>query len=183
MSIFNESGVTVTLTGFEHHRFCDLPTYRKISGQNIKEVDICWLQPTMPNSDAPTLIALELKDYIQTKVPFDSLFDNLLNKIRDTLSLFTAAWLQQGLGAQIQQELPQSYQRLSPNLKLIFVLLVNIDSNQAATLKALREKINAKIKGIAKLHNIQVTVCNLAIAQNIGLPIAANTAPSTENSL
>jgi hypothetical protein len=96
--------------------------------------------------NTPRLIYLELKDYIQTEIPFDKLFDNLIQKIRDTLSLFTAAWLQQGLGAELQQELPHSYRQFSPDYKLIFVLLVNIDDNQSATIRALREKSMQKYK-------------------------------------
>lgn len=172
MSIFRESGITVTLTNLDHHRFCDLPTYRAISGQHVREVDYCWLQHKATGSiQADTLVGLELKNYEKTDIPVDTFFNDLIKKIRDTLSLFSAAWLQQGLGAQLQNELPQSYRTFSPQRKIILVMLVNITSNQTIALKSVREKLKAQIKGIERLHGITVTVCNLAAAQKMGLPV------------
>jgi hypothetical protein len=64
MSVFHESGVSVTLTDLDHHRFCDLPTYKSINGDFVKEVDYCWLQSeAFGYIKENTLIGLELKGY------------------------------------------------------------------------------------------------------------------------
>jgi hypothetical protein len=120
MSVYQESGVEITLSGLDHHRFSELSTYKVLSGQNIKEVDYCWLQSTAKNTiPANTLIGLELKGYKETAIPVDKLFNNLLQKIRDTLAMFSAAWLQQGLGSQIHNELPTSYRSFSIDRKIV----------------------------------------------------------------
>ncbi|MFT5161871.1 MAG: hypothetical protein ACI9FJ_000438 [Alteromonadaceae bacterium] len=62
--------------------------------------------------------------------------------------MFSAAWLQQGLGSQIHNELPTSYWSFSIDRKIVLVMLVDIDDNQTIALKSLREKLKTRVKGI-----------------------------------
>jgi hypothetical protein len=56
-----------------------------------------------------TLISLESKGYAQNKIPVDKLLDHLIKKVRDTLSMFRAAWLNCGKGWNIRNERPEEY--------------------------------------------------------------------------
>ncbi len=176
MSVYVESGVQVTPTDLEHHRFSDLPAYKALKGQHLKEVDFCWFQPTdNKNIKANTLVGLELKGCLQSDLPVDKLFNNLIEKIRDTLSMLSAAWLGMGEGANLRPQLPASYQSLPQHGKIKLVMLVNVDESQTLALKALREKLKNKARGIEKLYGITVTLCDLATAQKMGLPVEAAT--------
>lgn len=42
MAGFRESGVELDFPNGKWFRFYDLPSYRKLSGYNFKEVDACW---------------------------------------------------------------------------------------------------------------------------------------------
>lgn len=65
MAGFRESGVELDFPNGKWFRFYDLPSYRKLSGYNFKEVDACW-QP----ESRELFYLIELKDILQeTRLP------------------------------------------------------------------------------------------------------------------
>lgn len=58
VAIYNESGLTLDLPDGRHFRFADLPAYKLLSGQNLREMDFAWV-------DAGKLFLLEVRSYAQ----------------------------------------------------------------------------------------------------------------------
>jgi hypothetical protein len=58
MPIYEESGLRITLPNGENFRFQDFPSYKKLNGKNLSEMDFGWWDATKN-----TLFLLEVKDY------------------------------------------------------------------------------------------------------------------------
>ena len=173
MSIYTESGLTVNLTGYVHHRFQDLQAYKKLSGQHIKEMDFFWLEPVGADQpDTDTLIGLELKGYDQTAFDVEKLLANLLQKVKDSLAMLHAAWLNTGVGATLKQQLPVDYSSYRTQRKIKLIMLINASSAQSSQLSALRAQFKNKVKGIENLYGVQTSLVNLSSAQATGLPVS-----------
>lgn len=54
-----ESGLQLDLPSEQHFRFADLPAYKKLGGQKLKEMDFAW-------TDTGKLILLEVRSYAET---------------------------------------------------------------------------------------------------------------------
>jgi hypothetical protein len=172
MSKYKESGVEVDLTGLPHHRFADLPAYRSLSGQFIKECDFTWLQVAANGKlQANSLFNLELKGFGNHLIPVDHEFERLVKKVRDTLSLFSMAWIKRGKGKELQQQLPLEYNSHQILRKIYFVLLINEKNSQATALRAINNKLKNELRGISALYDCKVTLVNLSTAQIMGLPV------------
>lgn len=173
MSIYQESGLTVTLTGLAHHRFQNLPAYQQLSGKHIKEMDFFWLQDSATGSIAAnTLIGLELKGYDQTVLDTEKLLENLLQKAKDSMALLNAAWLNIGEGRALKAQLPPAYNSFNSNRDVRLIMLVHINPSQAAQLSALRTIFKNKIAGFEFLYGIKTSLVNLSTAQSMGLPVS-----------
>lgn len=172
MSVYAESGMTVTLTGLVHHRFESLPIYQKLKGKHIKEIDFFWLQQiATPSLPANTLIGLELKGYDQTVLDVDSVLENLVQKARDSMAMLHAAWLNTGDGALLRQQLPVQYNSYHAGRQIRLIMLINVQPSQSARLLALRDKFKNKISGLERIYGISTTLVNLSTAQTMGLPV------------
>lgn len=86
MAGFRESGVELDFPNGKWFRFCDLPSYRKLSGYNFKEVDACW-QP----ESRELFYLIELKDYSTgnalTKKNVESRIDEIVKKSVNSLQM------------------------------------------------------------------------------------------------
>lgn len=172
MSVYQESGLSVNLTGLVHHRFEALVAYKKLSGQHLKEMDFFWLQPIDADfAKADTLVGLELKSYDQAVFDVNSLLANLLQKAKDSLAMLHAAWLDVGTGADLKIQLPAQYNSYSAQRKIKLIMLINVNSDQSSQLSALRTLFKTKIKGIENLYGVQTSLINLNTAQVMGLPV------------
>lgn len=182
MSVYTESGIRVDLSGKAHHLFERLSTYLYLKGQCVKEMDFCWLEPSVTNVETGTqspevLICLELKGYQDTAIPVDDLLAILEQKAKDTLLMFCAAWLDRGKGKDLAVELPEAYRSYDPTRKLRLIMLIDADNSQAQALTALKDKLRNRLLGMTHLLDFKLTLVNCTTAMNIGLPVSpANTA-------
>ncbi|WMP17091.1 hypothetical protein [Thiothrix lacustris] len=156
-----------------------MPTYIRLKGQGVKEMDVCWLVPadidaSTSTSSRDTLICLELKGYQTWTIPAD-LLANLEQKAKDTLLMFCAAWLGRGQGSELALELPEAYRTYDPSRRLQLVILVDEDNRQAAALMALRQKLRNRLLGLTHLLDFSLTIVNRSSAERAGLPISAAT--------
>jgi hypothetical protein len=172
MSVYQESGLTVDLTGLSHHRFQDLPAYKKLSGLHLKEMDFFWLQDKATSSIAAnTLIGFELKGYDQTALDVAALLENLLQKAKDSMAMLQAAWLDMGDGAHLKSQLPAAYRFYNSARPVSLIMLVHINPAQTAQLSALRTQFKNKIAGFERLYGMKTSLVNLSVAQRMGLPV------------
>lgn len=58
MATYVESGLCLDLPDGQHFRFADLPAYKALSGQHLKEMDFAWI------ADGK-LVLLEVRSYAQ----------------------------------------------------------------------------------------------------------------------
>lgn len=173
MSIYRESGIKIDLRGKPHHRFEELETYQTLKGQSIKEVDFCWLQHENHIAlKENSLICLELKGYERDRqLPIDLLLVSLEKKIRDTLSMFTVAWLNRGQGSRLKTELPDEYCDYQDARLIKIIVLIQANNSQASALQSLRTKLKNKLRGVEQLYAITITVTNIETAIKMGLPV------------
>ncbi|MEQ8969819.1 MAG: hypothetical protein RIE73_05425 [Coleofasciculus sp. C1-SOL-03] len=106
MSIYQESGLQITLPDTERFRFQDCSGYKTLNGKNLSEMDFGWWDSTK-NS----LWLLDVKDYSHLtpteRLP-DYLLENLVNKATDSLLILSAVWFGSVKGQEICSELPLS---------------------------------------------------------------------------
>jgi hypothetical protein len=131
MTIYQESGLIITLPDDEHFRFQDCQAYKGLSGANLKEMDFAWWQ-----NETKTLWLIEIKEYANLSseecLP-DYLLDNLVNKATDSLLMLAAMWSKTNQGLKLAACLPPIFHRFSGRLKLflyskLIILLLKIKS-------------------------------------------------------
>lgn len=124
MAIYHESGLELNLPDGLHFRFADLPVYIKLKGQNLKEMDFCWL-----HQDA--LVMVEVRDYRAKQddlrpedfKPKQSRFEALVDKMTGSLLLLAAAWSGTTKGQEMRAELPKFAQNAMVLKPIIVIYL------------------------------------------------------------
>jgi hypothetical protein len=147
MEPFEESGLRFTPPGPICFRFADCSTYRRLSGQAVSEMDICWW-----DAAKELLVLLELKDY-SVHTTSRELVPKLVAKGRDCLVMLHAAWNELGdLAKNLRIELPQGC-REKRVVRLYFMLKVG-DGLTREALAPMKDKLEADIKAYAALLGI-----------------------------
>jgi hypothetical protein len=158
MAVYEESGLRLDLPDGAHFRWAATASYRPLSGQSLKEMDFAWIH-------AGKLILLEVKDYTQTSAtlsPTDFLpagapqpnpwrFDELVNKITDSLLMLLAGWSPTPWGQSLAAELPTPARTPMP---LILAVGLDMPAHLKIHLSALRIALNARLQGRLKLVNV-----------------------------
>ena len=157
MTVYNESGLCLTLPMGQHFRFADLPAYAPLSGQHLKEMDFAWI-------DGAKLILLEVRSYAQMTnplmgadfvpvkgAPAPHRFATLVEKLTDSLLMLLAAWAGTERGALIGADLPIAARSRMP-LKL--VVAVDLPATLAVHLPALRDKLNERMRARLALADV-----------------------------
>jgi hypothetical protein len=155
MPDYNESGLRISLPDGHGFRFQDMPAYKGLSGQNLKEMDFGWW-----DSERGIVWLLEVKDYsdssIGASLPVDHLLAGLRDKATDALLILAAAWLGTDKGHDFSRSLPSSCRRLTgnlPRLKIVFVLKVG-RRRISSDLPPLKDKLNQVLKGRVALFDV-----------------------------
>ncbi|MTJ55913.1 hypothetical protein FJR38_26275 [Anabaena sp. UHCC 0253] len=172
MSVFQESGLQITLPVGENFRFQDCPSYQNLNGQNLSEMDFGWW-----DAGKNTLWLLEVKDYSHLtpleRLP-DHLLDKLINKATDSLLILASVWFGSLRGKQICGDLPiscQSFPIQPKNIRLVFIIKVT-DANIKLQLSPLKTRLRTKLLGRLSLFDISgVTLADHETAIQNGLPI------------
>lgn len=161
MALYQESGLSIDLPAGQHFRFADLPAYRKLSGQRLKEMDFAWI------ADG-ALFMLEVKDYgqmtaalsgahfvpvIGQAVPFR--FQGLVDKVTDSVLMMLAAWADTACGRELRNALPSSASGRVP-IKLIIAL--DLPAHLSVHLQSLRDSLNEHLRGRIALADVSSVV-------------------------
>ena len=158
VAIYNESGLTLDLPDGRHFRFADLPAYKLLSGQKLKEMDFAWV-------DAGKLFLLEVRSYAQVSTTLTGAdfvpvkgesaphrFATLVDKLTDSLFMLLAAWADTDCGKSIKAGLPAAAQSRLP-LKL--VIAIELPSSLSVHLSGLRDSLNARMRGRIALSDVR----------------------------
>ncbi len=158
MAIYEESGLRFDLPDGAHFRLATTASYRPLSGQSLKEMDFAWLHENK-------LVLLEVKNFTLTSTPLVATdfvpikgqphpwrFDELVNKVTDTLLMLSAGWGRTGWGNGLAEELPNE-----ARVPITLVLGVGLDmpAELKVHLSALRTALNARLQGRLKLIDVQ----------------------------
>lgn len=171
MEPFNESGLRFTPPTQVCFRFSDGPTYKRLCGRAISEMDVCWWDEAKQ-----TLFLLELKDY-SAREPARELLPKLVAKGRDCLVMLNAACGEGSDAArQLRSELPEACGRRQ-KLRFFFVLKVGSEGLTREALNPMKDKLENDIKAYAELLGFGAVVVLLldhatAIAKKLPLAIA-----------
>lgn len=158
MAVYVESGLRVELPEGRHFRFSTLSSYRKRSGQNLKEMDFCWIH------SSGKLVLLEVRDYSEVAAalsvadfipesgkPSPYRFQDLIDKITDSLLMILAVRLETEAGKELAHELPAACR---DHLPLQIVIACNLPPALTSHLAPLKDALNARIRGRCALADI-----------------------------
>ncbi len=175
MSVFQESGLQITLPVGENFRFQDCPSYQKLKGKNLSEMDFCWW-----DAGKNTLWLLEVKDYSHFRPPqgftgnsADYLLNKLINKATDSLLILASAWFGSLQGQEICGDLPvfcHSFPTKPKKIRIVFIFKIT-DPNIKLQLRDLKDSLQIKLKGRLSLFDTNVTLTDHETAIQNGLPI------------
>jgi hypothetical protein len=161
VAIYNESGLTLELPDGLHFRFAELPAYKGLSGQNLKEMDFAWV-------DTGKLFLLEVRSYAKVTATLTGAefvpakgqaaphrFEALVDKLTDSLLMLLAAWADTDTGKSVKTDLPAVARTRLP-LKL--VIAVELPPNLVVHLIGLRDSLNARMRGRVALADVRTVV-------------------------
>ncbi len=155
-----ESCLDVYLPDRQHFRFADLPSYQKLKGQNLKEMDFALVS-------GGKLYLLEVRSYQQLvddlagsdfvpakgrATPYRYL--TLARKVTDSLMMLMAAWAgsPSGCGPAIRGDLPVC---AASSLQVILTIAVDLPKHLTPHLSALRSSLNASLRGRMALAGVE----------------------------
>jgi hypothetical protein len=158
MPTFIESGLRLDLPDETSFRFADTEAYNAVKGLSLKEMDFAWV-------DAGKLFVLEVRSYArvtETLSPTDFIpvkgqaepyrFSALVDKITDSLLMLLSAWAGTAWGRKLKAELPKAARARMP-VKL--VVAVELPPGLIVHLQALRDSLNARLKGRVALADVK----------------------------
>ncbi len=175
MSVYQESGLKLTLPEGQHFRFQDCQAYKSLMGQNLKEMDFGWWQ-----EQKKRLWLIEIKDYANLTPPEclpNHLLDNLFNKATDSLLMLATCWAKTGKGREISSCLPpalQQFPELPEQLKLKLFFILKIKASMFKDeIDALSYQLNNRLRGRMALFNIKHVslVDHITVINNNLLPL------------
>lgn len=151
--IYNESGISLDLSAYDHFRFENCEGYQKIKGCNVKEIDFGWW-----NEEEECLYLLELKDFTgnpgRIVEKSGDLIKNLCKKSIDTILMLVAVWLDNNGGREIKSCLPVHAQQKC-NMKIFH--LIRCDKSIELALNAVNDKLKNEFRGYKRLYENLLT--------------------------
>jgi len=176
--VFEESGFRVTAPD-PSFRFSELPAYRALSGQHLKEMDIGWWEKSPKGTNRLLLLELKGMEVWQSlpddpKKPHEHLIRTCVEKATDTLLMLSGAWLPTTWGKELAAEAPPQLTPYAGDghaaLKLVF--LIDIPASHRELLLAVRDQINGQLSGRLRVFGLKhVSVFDFETAQKKGLPV------------
>lgn len=170
MATYVESGLRVELPAGQHFRFADLPAYKPLSGQRLKEMDFAWIE----NGKLYLLEVRSYVDMVDLLAPADFVpakdqptpyrFQALIDKVTDSLLMMLAVWADTEHGGKIGASFPLAARARLP-LKLI--IAVDLPEHLVVHLQALRDSLNERLRGrisLADIGNIAVMDCSRLVS-------------------
>lgn len=161
MATYHESGLVVHLTDGHHFRFANLPPYKSLSGQHLKEMDFAWLANGK-------LFLLEVRSYGQVtqtltgadfvpikNQPTPFRFQTLVDKVTDSLLMLLAVWSNTIQGQAIRDALPAG---AKVRLPLKLVIAVDLPTSLIVHLQGLRDSLNAHLRGRIAMADVRSVV-------------------------
>lgn len=149
VEIHTESGVQVDLTGKPHFRFQDLPAYKQIKGQHLKEMDYCWLHDgelflLEVKSYADALAEIRRKDVGEQVAGKDirenkvdrqksiikRFWDKTIPKISDSLLMFSASWVGTLKGEALSKQFTSPEFTVPPR-RISIIIIVEMPEEQS----------------------------------------------------
>ncbi|KYG08973.1 hypothetical protein BE21_20530 [Sorangium cellulosum] len=168
-----ESGFDFTPPDVAWFRFEDLPTYRRLSGAGVAEMDFTYWDP-----DHGRVVLLEVKDYTGRDAP-GHLADCLIAKGRDSLVMLQSAWRggDTAIGAALAGELPERL-RVRSRVRLIFVLKADA-ATRMKPISTMKDRIDWSIRAYAELLGLRcdTLVMDQDKASKCGLPLRVSPPP------
>lgn len=162
-----ESGIRFKLPDGSYFRLCDIEAYRKLSGQNLKEMDFGWWDEKLGK-----LFLLEVKEYrdFENKTKYSTRINELVKKATDALMIFSSVWSGTAKGGEIGKHLPQKAVKFPGAGKVHLIFLLNLRGEEIPI--TAKDEINSKLKGILSLFDIKrASVVNLEKAIKMNLPV------------
>jgi len=160
VATYIESGLRLDLPEGQHFRFADLPVYQALKGQHLKEMDFAWIA-------GEKLVMLEVRSYTQIThglnaadflvakgQPAPRRYQDLIDKVTDSLLMMLAAWANSNRGQSIKNFLPPGAREPLP---LKMVIAVDLPANLAVHLQGLRDSLNERLRGriaLADMRNV-----------------------------
>ncbi len=152
-TIYTESDLTIDLTDKEYFRFEALPTYKRLSGENIKEMDFTFIEDGK-------LYFLEVKSFEKffkhpQKISFPEamaeLKIDLPKTLSDALLMMAAVWLETKTGNALKKEgIADSMTQVKP---CILILALDLIESPEANLSVLNTAISSYLNGYLKLYD------------------------------
>jgi len=153
-----ESGLRLSFPSGKYFRFQSLDSYRALSGQALKEMDIGW------QGQNNRLYLLEMRDYRNMAaglvrddlVPADKRaapyrFTALVDKVADTLMMLLAVRANTKAGQRLAADLPTfAKSRSSPKL----IIALGLPEHLRVHIGAIRDRLNARLKGRLSLVDV-----------------------------
>lgn len=147
---FTESNITLNFPDSNFFRFSNCLGYTALSGNNFKEMDVCWYDMTFN-----LYWLIELKDFtsaaLGTAQNVEDRAWNLLKKAVDSLCMFLSSKHSYPYDVKINPCLPAI-----PNAttEFKFITIVHCSASQAADVQLLHNSFRRKFKPYAELFGI-----------------------------
>jgi len=157
-------------------RLQDCPTYIKLKGQSLKEMDVGWWDSQTERIYLVELRGKEVWDSFDSDATHASkyLLNNFERKANDVLLMLGAMWSQTEIGTELQADLPPEVHKYpkTGNIKMIFV--VDTPTGRRPLLGALQTALNERLQGRVNLFGLRRVI--------LTDPDSRNTLPITRES-
>lgn len=174
--VFEESGFRVHAPA-PAFRFCELKSYRTLSGRRLKEMDVGWWDKSPEGTERLLLLEVKGAEVWQSppddpKKPHEYLVRTCVDKATDTLLMLSAAWNPTTWGDGLAKELPPQLVPYPGDGALKLVFLIDIPAGRRELLLAVRDEINGRLAGRLGIFGIKsVSVIDFEAAQKMKLPV------------
>jgi hypothetical protein len=170
----SESGFKITVPAAASFRFSESPTYKKLSGLILKEMDVGWWDSRTNKMMLVELKSTEIWDEFDksAETAHGHLVAVINGKATDTLLMLCAAWAGTNEGNDLKAALPSETHSYpgEGNIKLIF--LIDTPPSRRALLSPMKDAVNKALAGRVRLFGIKrVILLDLETAEKMALPI------------
>jgi hypothetical protein len=173
MPNYREHGLTALLSDDNYFRFCECETYRKLSGNYLREMDFGWWDI---NTDY--LYLMEFTDYstltTEERLP-DHLLSEIVTKTVSCLLMLSSIWSNSTTGHNLRTEMNNTCPHISKDLfhvKVFFV--IKIERNKEL-ISPLLTRLRKMLKSKAALFDLDVKddvhFLTHESAKRMGLPV------------
>lgn len=165
MKEYIESGFLFTFPAATSFRFCDMPPYQKLSGNNLKEMDFGWW-----DEQTKSIHLLEVKDErilrkfihqmgTKKKVKKYKLTTDFELKIMHSLAILSAVWSGTSKGQDFKRNLPAVIYQYPGEDSIVISVLIDSShkrkTNLSPVLDRMKKIVIRKLKGCLRLFGVK----------------------------